>query len=179
MFLKKYFSICSFLLSRSESAGSLLGSGRTRTRIFFHIKIRPDPDIRQNSNIRPDPDPDSESGTSLVWIHFYVLIYEKLHSYAIAFYIICIRLNLLKHTFIIVLKLLTFKSIGIIINKILKLFLLDFTICVLSKKMHLNTWVFLSVASHSSFGRSRISSLKNSSRFLPILLISVPSYKIN
>ena len=73
MFSKKYFSVCSFLLTRSESAGP--GSG-----LFFQIRIRPEPDnnfffisrsgrIRisdKNGKIRPDPDPDSESGTSLL-----------------------------------------------------------------------------------------------------------------
>ena len=82
---EKYFSVCSFLLTRSESAGSLLGSGRNRILIFFFlIRIRPEPDpdfffisrsgrIRisdKNGSIRSDPDPDSESGTSLVFIQF-------------------------------------------------------------------------------------------------------------
>ena len=51
-----------FLLTRSESAGSLLGSGRIQIS-DKNGNIRPDPD--------PDPDPDSESGTSLVKTLFF------------------------------------------------------------------------------------------------------------
>ena len=67
MILKKFFSVYSFLQTRSEWAGYLLGSGRNRTRIFFFksrsgwIRI-----LDKNGNIQPDPDPDSESNTSLV-----------------------------------------------------------------------------------------------------------------
>ena len=59
MSLKKHFSVCSVLLTRSESAGSLLGSGP-----FFNLAgffSHQDPDIRQKWQY---PDPDSESGTS-------------------------------------------------------------------------------------------------------------------